>query len=466
MPLLCHLIVTYMTRVRDIVSVDDETAHFMRHLSTVTFFSDRLGHTSGCQSVTTRGTTEEEEKKKRVRNNNNDAYNTVTNRWRLGCHYHCRRILYDRPGTRVYVGVDYSRSDDDDEEEQQQRRRCQIYTIKRYHVYHTACPVTSSDDDDDGYAVPFFLYSVMREIAILKYLSNVTYDENNSAAASTPHTYRPISTLEALYVDNSHLYLCMHSGATALSLYIRNATTMSVDLVVTRRIIGDMCRAIELCHENDILHGDVKPENFVVNGDGDVKLIDFGLSEAHFSCRALHDLQKQTLEYRAPELLLGNARYSLAVDIWALGCSVHEVLTMGFAQLFALGVGNELRSSERETLDGHYRQLTCLLSRLADDDDGMRYFDEDYAALQSASARQWCLYENYMQANQKTCPSMRHPSLASTYDPLYLTVISPVYHCFILACLRLDAARRPSARQLTNYVYSLTHACITEESIL
>ena len=58
---------------------------------------------------------------------------------------------------------------------------------------------------------------------------------------------------------------------------------------------------------------------------GELKIADFGLARA-FSVpiRTLtHEIE--TLWYRAPEVLLGQRKYSLGVDTWAIGCIFYEL---------------------------------------------------------------------------------------------------------------------------------------------
>ena len=89
--------------------------------------------------------------------------------------------------------------------------------------------------------------------------------------------------------------------------------------------MGMMGRAIYFCHQNFVLHRDIKPNNFLIAADGEIKLADFGLARAFAGPYANMTRQVITIWYRPPELLYGARHYSGAVDIWAMG--------MVFAQL-------------------------------------------------------------------------------------------------------------------------------------
>ncbi|MFH4982041.1 hypothetical protein AB6A40_008750 [Gnathostoma spinigerum] len=85
---------------------------------------------------------------------------------------------------------------------------------------------------------------------------------------------------------------------------------------------------LEYCHSVRFLHRDIKCSNILLNNKGEIKLADFGLARLYdedqdrpYTNRVI------TLWYRPPELLLGEERYTTAVDVWSVGCIVGELYT-------------------------------------------------------------------------------------------------------------------------------------------
>ncbi|KAK2802938.1 hypothetical protein FQN50_007183 [Emmonsiellopsis sp. PD_5] len=90
--------------------------------------------------------------------------------------------------------------------------------------------------------------------------------------------------------------------------------------------MGMLARGVWFCHENFILHRDIKPNNLLIASDGEVKLADFGLARSFADPYLNMTHQVITRWYRPLELLYGAPQYSGAVDIWSTGMVFAELL--------------------------------------------------------------------------------------------------------------------------------------------
>jgi len=84
-----------------------------------------------------------------------------------------------------------------------------------------------------------------------------------------------------------------------------------------RQIVDAICYV----HSQNIIHGDIKPQNILHDGRGKLKLADFGSS---FECNSKMETRIAigTTEYSSPEVLMSDCKLSVSIDFWSLGCVI------------------------------------------------------------------------------------------------------------------------------------------------
>jgi serine/threonine protein kinase len=94
-------------------------------------------------------------------------------------------------------------------------------------------------------------------------------------------------------------------------------------------IAARVCDALDYVHTNGVVHRDLKPENIMIDGDGNIKLIDFGIA-GHEGSRRLTFAKLSnvmgTPDYISPEQVKGK-RGDGRSDIYAVGVMLYEMLT-------------------------------------------------------------------------------------------------------------------------------------------
>ena len=90
--------------------------------------------------------------------------------------------------------------------------------------------------------------------------------------------------------------------------------------------MGMLSRSVWFCHENFVLHRDIKPNNLLIAHDGEIKLADFGLARSFADPYRKMTSNVITRWYRPPELLFGASHYSGAVDVWSVGMVFAELI--------------------------------------------------------------------------------------------------------------------------------------------
>ncbi|XP_018415668.1 PREDICTED: cyclin-dependent kinase 12 [Nanorana parkeri] len=95
-----------------------------------------------------------------------------------------------------------------------------------------------------------------------------------------------------------------------------------------KSFMKQLMEGLDYCHKKNFLHRDIKCSNILLNNSGQIKLADFGLARLYNSEESRPYTNKViTLWYRPPELLLGEERYTPAIDVWSCGCILGELFT-------------------------------------------------------------------------------------------------------------------------------------------
>ena len=93
------------------------------------------------------------------------------------------------------------------------------------------------------------------------------------------------------------------------------------------RLLQAIAWAVAYVHAQGIVHRDLKPANVRVTPDGQIKLLDFGISKSrHAEGLTQTGNVIGTPRYLSPEQILGDT-VTTATDVWALGVLLHEMVT-------------------------------------------------------------------------------------------------------------------------------------------
>src|SRR5919198_3450863 len=92
------------------------------------------------------------------------------------------------------------------------------------------------------------------------------------------------------------------------------------------RIVGQVAEALQLLHDEGIVHGEIKPTNILLEEDGSAKLVDFGIAHLATTTGVVKtETLAATAAYLAPERRQGEA-VDARSDVYALGAVAYELL--------------------------------------------------------------------------------------------------------------------------------------------
>lgn len=186
------------------------------------------------------------------------------------------------------------------------------------------------------------------------------------------------------------------------------------------KLAAQVADALDYAHQHGVLHRDIKPSNLMIDRNGDVWIMDFGLVKI----LERQDLTQAgeivgTLRYMAPEQLEGRA--DVTTDIYALGLTLYELLTLrpAFDGDETVTLAQRLRQSDipkpRSINPAIPRDLETIVLKATAHDSNARYTT---AAMLADDLRRFC-EDRPIQARRATYRerlwrwSRRNPALAA-----------------------------------------------------
>ncbi|CAD7940346.1 unnamed protein product [Amoebophrya sp. A25] len=139
-----------------------------------------------------------------------------------------------------------------------------------------------------------------------------------------------IQMLDYEVIQNERLMVLMEYGDSDFSRFLH--TEPDLDFPEIRRFWLQMLEAVQVVHEERIVHSDLKPANFLLVRN-QLQLIDFGIAKAipnNDTTNIQRDHQIGTLSYMAPEAVChahtGPVKLGRSSDIWSLGIILYQMI--------------------------------------------------------------------------------------------------------------------------------------------
>ncbi|CAL8234398.1 unnamed protein product [Boreogadus saida] len=178
------------------------------------------------------------------------------------------------------------------------------------------------------------LVHIRREIEIMSSLSH-------------PH----IITIYEVFENKDKIVIVMEYASRG-DLYDYICETQKISEREARHFFRQIVSAVHYCHQNGIVHRDLKLENILLDGNGNIKIADFGLSNLYHGDEYLQTFCGSPL-YASPEIVNGRPYRGPEVDTWSLGVLLYTLVhgAMPFD-------GNNHTTLVQQISTGNYRKPT------------------------------------------------------------------------------------------------------------
>uniref|UniRef100_A0AAZ3P5Y4 non-specific serine/threonine protein kinase n=1 Tax=Oncorhynchus tshawytscha TaxID=74940 RepID=A0AAZ3P5Y4_ONCTS len=167
--------------------------------------------------------------------------------------------------------------------------------------------------------------------------------------SSLNHPY--IITIYEVFENKDKIVIVMEYASRG-DLYDYISEKQRISEREARHFFRQIVSAVHYCHRNGIVHRDLKLENILLDGKGNIKIADFGLSNLYRGDEYLQTFCGSPL-YASPEIVNGRPYKGPEVDTWSLGVLLYTLVhgAMPFD-------GQNYKNLVQQISTGNYRKPT------------------------------------------------------------------------------------------------------------
>ena len=173
---------------------------------------------------------------------------------------------------------------------------------------------------------------VMKKISVeMASREDISKMENEAKILSSVNSEYVVKYYESFYSEHSFNIVMELCDGSDLKKYIKEHKSQK-KLIEKEKIfdlILDICEGLREIHSKNLIHRDLKPDNLFLTKDSKVKIGDFGIAKQLNNPEEYAKTCFGSLLYMAPEMAR-NYQYNNKIDIWSLGCIIHELCTLDY----------------------------------------------------------------------------------------------------------------------------------------
>lgn len=117
------------------------------------------------------------------------------------------------------------------------------------------------------------------------------------------------------YIDGNDLYR-----------HMENRSFKPIPEKDVKKLMGKVLKGLEYCHNNGVIHRDVKLENLILTKNSEIKIIDFEFCCFVKNCCDEQILNCGTIGYNSPQILFKKPYAACSTDVWSFGVTIYALI--------------------------------------------------------------------------------------------------------------------------------------------